>query len=109
MSKAKQKGTAWERRVVDHLAANGFPYAERRALEGTNDRGDVSGLPGVVIECKNAKRVELAGWMDEAVAEKKNAKASVGVVVFPRRNHAIGRAFVVMEMDQFIQMIGDET
>ena len=105
MSASKAKGSAWERRIVDYLVANGFRYAERRALEGKNDRGDVAGIPGVVIEAKNAKRVELAAWMDEAIAEKGNAGAQIGVVVFPRRNCATGRAFVVMELDQFIEVI----
>lgn len=108
MSKSKAKGTAWERRVVDYLATHGFPWAERRALEGTNDRGDVAGIPGVVLELKNAKRVELAAWMDEMIVEKRNARASIGAVVFPRRSHATGRAFVLMELDQFLDLVGDD-
>ena len=105
MSKSKQKGTAWERRFVDYLVAHGFPYAERRALEGVNDRGDVSGIPGVVCELKNAKRVELAQWVDEMLTEQKNAGASVGAVIFPRRSHATGRAYVVMELDNWLELI----
>lgn len=108
MSKSKAKGTAWERRLVDYLKVNGFPWAERRALEGTNDRGDVAGIPGVVLEAKNAKRVELAAWVDEMIVEKRHAGASIGAVVFPRRSHATGRAFVVMELDQLINLIGDD-
>jgi Holliday junction resolvase len=107
MSASKRKGTAWERRIVDYLVDNGFAYAERRALEGCNDRGDIAGIPGVVIECKNARQLRLAEWVDEMVVEKKNAHAFIGAVIFPRRNHAIRRAYVVMEMEQFVQMIGD--
>ena len=108
VSKSKAKGTAWERRLVEHFKTRGFPWAERRALEGTNDRGDIAGLPGVVIEAKNAKRVELAGWVDEMIVEKRNARATIGAVIFPRRSHATGRAFVVMELDQFIDLLGDD-
>ena len=59
---SKAKGTAWETAVVDYLRANGHPHAERRALSGNTDRGDIAGVPGVVIECKNAKTMALAAW-----------------------------------------------
>lgn len=105
MNKSKAKGTAWETRVVGYLRENGSPYAERRALSGNVDRGDVSGIPGVVVEAKNAKAIDLAGWVDEMVKEKANAGAAIGAVVFPRRNHATERAYVVMELEQFAEMI----
>ena len=104
-NRSKQKGSAWERRFVDYLVEHGFPYAERRALEGTNDRGDVAGVPGVVFELKNCSHHELAAWMDEMVTEKRNAKAELGVVGFPRKSHATGRAYVLMELDQLLEMI----
>lgn len=105
MNRSKARGTAWERRLVDYLVSHGLPYAERRALEGKNDRGDVSGIPSVVIEAKNAARITLAEWVDEMLVEKQNANAQIGVVVFPRRNCATERAYVVMELQQFAEMI----
>jgi hypothetical protein len=107
MNKSKIKGTYMETRAVNHLIARGFKYAERRALQGTNDRGDVSGIPGVVIEVKNQKQMDLAGWIDETLAEQKNAGASVAFCVFPRRNRSIGQAYVVMTFDQAISLISD--
>ena len=107
MSKSKARGTAFERRVVDYLIQRGFTNAERRALEGTNDRGDVSGIPGVVIECKDTKRLTLAEWQDETLSEQANARASVAFCVFPRRSHHIGKAHVLMTFDQVISLIGD--
>lgn len=85
MSASKQKGTAAETAVVRYLQANGFPHVERRALAGVNDRGDISGIPGVVLEVKNCKRIELAGWLDELEAEMTNAGAYIGAVVHKRR------------------------
>lgn len=107
MSKSRAKGTAAETRFAAYFRAHGFPLCERRALSGSNDRGDLSGIPGVMIEVKNTKQFELAEWMDEVIVEKQNAKASIGVCIFPRRNHAAGRAYVLMELDQFIEMIAD--
>ena len=107
-NKSKTKGTAWESRLVSYLQSHGFPYAERRALAGSNDRGDVTGIPGVVIEAKNTKVIALAEWMDETVVETLNARASLGFCIFPRRNHTTGRAYVLMELDQFIEMLRDD-
>jgi Holliday junction resolvase len=104
-NKSKARGTAWETRLVNYLKEHGFPLAERRALSGSNDRGDVSGIVGVVIEAKNQQTLGLAEWIDETVVEKQNAGASIGVCVFPRRNKTTGRAYVLMELDQFIEMI----
>jgi len=50
MSAARAKGTAWETAIVGYLRGRGAPHAERRALNGSNDRGDIAGIPGLVIE-----------------------------------------------------------
>ncbi len=57
MSKSKQKGTAAETAVVKYLKANGFPKAERRALQGSLDKGDISGIDDVVLEVKDHKKM----------------------------------------------------
>ena len=85
MSRSKAKGTAAETAVITYLREHGFPTAERRALHGTSDWGDVAGVPGVVIEVKNCARVEIAAWVDEARAECQNAGAAYGVVWHKRR------------------------
>jgi hypothetical protein len=105
---SKRKGTAWETAVVDWLRTNGWPYAERRALAGSADKGDVSGLPGVVIEAKNAKSITLAAWVDELLVECANANAEVGCVVIKRRGTTdVGRAYAVMPFEMFARLIGD--
>lgn len=85
MSASKRKGTSWESAIVDYLRASGVPHAERRALNGAKDRGDIAGLPGVVVEAKSAAQVQLAAWLEEAKAERDNDGAEVGVVWFKRR------------------------
>lgn len=108
MSKSKRKGTAWESAVVDYLRTHGAPHAERRALNGTKDRGDIAGVPGVVIEAKSAARVELAAWLDEAEQERDNDKANIGVVWFKRRGRTNpGAAFVLMSGDTLVQLLTD--
>jgi hypothetical protein len=78
VSRERQRGTAWESEIVRYLQAEGFPYAERRALSGARDKGDLTGLPGVVVEAKNESRTDLSGWLNEAHTERDNAGASAG-------------------------------
>ena len=104
MSKSRAKGTAAETAVVKYLNENGFPYAERRALQGVNDRGDVAGIPGVVLEVKNAKRIDLAGWIKELEIEMSNAGASVGALVIKRVGKTDpGEWYAVMKFNNFVK------
>lgn len=95
---SKQKGSAWERRLVDFLASHGHPNAERRVTEGKNDRGDVSGVPGWVIEAKNCRQIDLSGWCDEAEKEAMAAHVYRWAVVFPRKAHQTRKAYAVIPL-----------
>lgn len=103
---SQKKGTAWETAIVEYLRGNGVPHAERRAKNGSKDRGDITGIPGVVIEGKSVARLALAGWMDEATAERANDNAEVGVVWIKRRGKSSpGHGFVIMDGDQLLQLL----
>lgn len=106
MSTSKARGTAWETAVVAHLRANGVPHAERRALAGANDRGDIAGIPAIVVECKAAARLELAAWVDEAETERVNDRADVGAVWIKRRGRSSpGAGYVVLTGDALIRLL----
>ena len=83
MSAAKEKGTKAETAVVNYLN-QWWPKAERRALSGNKDRGDVAGIPGVVVEVKAAARLELAKWQRQTLDEQENAGALRSVLVVKR-------------------------
>lgn len=85
MSASKKKGTAAESDVVAYLRENGFPHAERRALHGTGDQGDIAGIPGVMIEVKNKATLALAEWMTEVARQARELGASIGVCWHKRR------------------------
>lgn len=105
-NRSKDKGTAWETSIVGYLVGAGVVNAERRALAGGSDRGDIAGLPAVVIEAKNASRVELAAWLDEANRERDNDGADVGVVWFKRRGKASpGAGFVLMDGATLVRLL----
>ena len=60
---AKQAGTRWESAIVDYLASRGWRHAERRAKTGALDKGDITGIPGVVIEAKDVAKISLAEFL----------------------------------------------
>lgn len=81
VNKPKRKGTAAETAVVSFLRLQGFPYAERLALQGGKDRGDITGIPGIVIEVKAENEYTWSGWLKETKVEQGNAKADFGLLV----------------------------
>jgi hypothetical protein len=111
MSASKAKGTAAETAVVRFLQANGYPHAERRALAGALDRGDIAGIPGLVIEVKNAVKLELAAWVDELEqeiihTEKPGWGLPSGVVWHKRRGKGSpGDWYVTMDGWAFLALL----
>lgn len=75
----RSKGTAWETRIVEWLRPR-FPFVERRAQYGALDRGDLTGLPGVVVEAKAQQRLCLPEWHRQLQAEVDNAGAALGLM-----------------------------
>lgn len=107
MSKSKQKGTAWETAVVNHLRNNGWPYAERRALAGINDKGDIFFDPEWILECKDEVKITLSEYMKEVEDEIANAGAKYGAAIVKRRYRGAGESYAVMTLDQLIRLIQD--
>lgn len=97
MSRQRQKGTAWEKKITDFLADQGIPY-QRQPLHGVNDKGDIHAAGFVVIEAKNQARHSLGEWLDEATSEAANAGRPVGVAWFHRRGKSSAKdAYVLMD------------
>jgi len=106
MSAARSKGTRWETAIVDYLRSHGAPHAERRAPSGAKDRGDVAGIPGLVIEAKSHTGMRLADWLDEAEKERVNAGADLAVVWHHRRGKAsAGDGYVTMDGRTFVRLL----
>ena len=109
MNRSKAKGTSAETAVVRFLRTIGFVQAERRTLNGILDRGDITGIPGVVIEVKNCARQELAAWVAEAERERDNDRANLGVVWHKRRGKTDPADwFVTMSGAQFAALLREQ-
>lgn len=82
MTRPRDIGTRAETAVVRVLRDHGFPHAERRALRGSQDAGDITGTPGVVWEvkggerAKNASHGQLSKWLHETSRERETAAPS---------------------------------
>lgn len=83
-------GTYAETAVVRAARANGFPWADRFALHGSADVGDVALCPGVIIEVKGGEMAYRASdrtierWLDETADERLHARAAVAFLVVQR-------------------------
>lgn len=105
---AKAKGAATEAAVVAWMQANGAPYVERRHLNGSHDRGDITGLPGVVVEVKSGARLDIAGWLEELAVEMRNADAVQGAVtVRPKGKPNPQDWFAVLPLPLWWQLLKD--
>lgn len=84
-SAGKQKGSAFEREIVQLLHTWGWTGAERTRAGWVDDRGDIDGVIGVTFECKNRRAMELAEWIDELIVEMQHANNHVGAVIHKRK------------------------
>jgi hypothetical protein len=111
---SKSVGTPAETAVVNYLRTHGFAHAERRALTGALDKGDVSGCIGICWEVKagnaamNASDGQVERWLEETETERVNARADIGVLVMKRKGVSGTRAgewWAVMDGGVFADLV----
>ena len=101
----KAKGSKWELDVAKYFNERGFADVERRYGAGaTLDKGDINGVKDTVVEAKNWAKISLSTIVDEALVEQKNAKKRFGISVIKRRNRNVKEAYVVMTLEQWIDL-----
>lgn len=108
MSKERTKGTLGENGWVNFLISNGFPHAERRALHGINDKGDVTGTIGLAWEIKNHKKYAIGAWLRELAIEKKNAKADHAFLIVKPNGVGVenaGKWWAIMYGEDLVNLV----
>jgi Holliday junction resolvase len=108
MSKNKAKGTSAETALVNYLKVNGFPLAERKAMQGANDAGDVTGTIGLAWEVKNHRTYKIPAWLEELEVETENAGADFGVLVVKPVGVGITRVeswWAVMPVGELVELV----
>lgn len=110
-SAARARGASFERLIADALAAHVDDVVDRRVKTGALDKGDIGGLRTprghrVVVECKNTKTMNLAGWVQEAQREAVNDNAIAGIVVHKRRGKGDPmEQYVTMTLRDYIVLV----
>lgn len=113
-NRSKQKGTAYETLVRRFLNDNGFPKAHRTALTGGDDAGDIHGIERrltgrkAILQCKNQKKYDLSGWLDDTVEQASRANDAVPALVVKRAGKgekAVGDSYVVMRLSDFVELL----
>lgn len=97
-TKSKAKGSQFERDVVEYLKKQGWKVSRAYGAGANKDVGDIYGLWRTVIECKNEKKIDLAGYMQELAVEMANAEALWGAAVVKRKNKPTSDSYVVMPL-----------
>jgi hypothetical protein len=70
VNRSKARGDRWERECARLVIAYGFTDGARMLRTGAHvDHGDIIGVPGWLIDCKDAQRHEHSVWLDEATFE----------------------------------------
>lgn len=98
-----RKGRRAEIAVAEYLAEHGHPYAEPTRRSGwADDRGDIDGIPGVVVEVKDQQRHTLPAWLRELEVEIVNAGATTGVLIVKRRGTSdVGQWFAITTVERW--------
>lgn len=108
-SAARSAGKTAERVFVAWARNNGAPHAERRVAGARKDRGDVAGIPGMVVEVKSPgpnSPTQLGPWLDETLAERDNDDAVIGMLVIKRRGRGCpSQWFAVTDGDTMARLL----
>lgn len=103
---SKRKGDAHERAIAEYLVEQGWRHAERRKAGSTIDKGDLYGILGCVVEAKNEKRIDLAGYMKELEVEMRNAKATTGAAIVKKRGTMnVADYYAVMPVSVWVELL----
>lgn len=112
---AKTAGQRFETNIANYLAEHlNDDRIERRRLNGTKDRGDITGLKihglRTVIECKDhGGRYNIGPWLGETETARGNDDADIALVAAKRRGitHP-GAQVIFMTLDDLITLITGE-
>jgi Holliday junction resolvase len=102
-NQSRSKGDKYERAVVNYLKQCGV-FVERG--KRGNKTGDVLGISRIVLECKDQKTFDLAGWVNQMLEEAHEARADFGVVIAKRpRKTDVAEHYFVMTVEDGLALL----
>ena len=100
---SRRKGARAEVNVAAWLQLHGYSHVERAPAGRSQDgHGDLLGLPGLHVECKAHREMNLAGWVDQAT---RDAHDLPWLLVVKRRGRAdVGQWYAVQTLTGWEQL-----
>ena len=103
----KDRGTRWESAVCAFLRAAGHREVFRMADGGEFDAGDVGGLPGWALECRDRAKIDLAGNVRDAEQRAVHKNVPFAAAVIKKRNAPVADAYVCMSLVMFTEILDE--
>lgn len=100
--KSQRKGRAGELELTAILRGYGYNVEPGQAVS-YGSTPDLTGLPGIHIECKRAEQLRLPEWMQQAVRDSEKFHDGMPVI-FHRRSREGWQ--VTMTLDSFMTLYG---
>ena len=88
----------------DFLTSCGLPVF-RLALHGSVDKGDLFGLDGWTIQCRDTAKLDFAGAVDDAATQAANAQTPFFLAVVKRRRKGVGQAYAVLPLFKLVELL----
>lgn len=114
-NRAKAKGTNFETLVVKYLRGRNFKKAFRPALSGGYDTGDINGIVGparqAIIQCKNQRKFDLSGWLNDAVSQAQQEEVghnALPILVVKRPGigeKSLGETYAIMRLEDVTSLL----
>lgn len=98
--KSQRKGRAAELELSRILQGHGYNVEPGRAFS-YGEVPDLSGLPGIHIECKRCEQARLSEWMQQAARDSEKFHDGAPTI-FHRRNHRPW--LVTMRLEDWLQL-----
>jgi len=99
-AKSQRKGRAAELELAHLLQGYGYPVEAGRA-QSYGEVPDLTGLPGVHIECKRAETLRLSEWMAQARRDADRFGDGAPTIFFRRNREPWA---VVMLLEDWLEM-----
>jgi hypothetical protein len=100
-----RKGSSWRLAVEQYLRSRGWAAQCRPLGQAGDDIDAVGHGHRLSVEAKNQSRIDLAGWVDQAVRQPR-ALLSAPVVVVKRRGRAsAGEGYAVMRLSDLLDLL----
>ena len=110
---SRNKGKIGVLELAKLLRDHGFKSRRGQQYCGTSGEADVTGIPGIHIECKRVEKLNLEAAMEQAV---RDARSSERPAVFHRKNRKpwlttmLSEDFIAIYKDHlaYIDLVADE-